>query len=54
MNTTALCYNILCCDIKRKGYNPAEGDVPVILAIHNTVNERGNGVIVLRPMFAAD
>ena len=27
--------------MKRKGYEPAEHDVPVILAIHNLVNERG-------------
>ena len=27
--------------MKRKGYNPNESDVPIILAIHNTVNERG-------------
>jgi cytochrome c heme-lyase len=27
--------------MKRKGYNPSEADVPVILAIHNTVNEHG-------------
>ena len=27
--------------MKRKGYNPAEKDVPVILAIHNLVNEKG-------------
>jgi cytochrome c heme-lyase len=27
--------------MKRKGYSPGEEDVPVILAIHNTVNERG-------------
>lgn len=26
--------------MKRKGYNPREDDVPIILAIHNTVNER--------------
>lgn len=26
--------------MKRKGYNPREDDVPVILAIHNTVNEK--------------
>ena len=27
--------------MKRKGYNPSESDVPVILAIHNMVNEQG-------------
>lgn len=27
--------------MKRKGYNPSEDDVPVILAIHNLVNEKG-------------
>mmetsp|Transcript_36390 Transcript_36390/g.34414 ORF Transcript_36390/g.34414 Transcript_36390/m.34414 type:complete len:249 (-) Transcript_36390:129-875(-) len=27
--------------MKRKGYNPDEGDMPVILAIHNIVNEQG-------------
>lgn len=27
--------------MKRKGFNPSESDVPVILAIHNTVNEKG-------------
>ena len=27
--------------MKRKGYNPEEKDVPVILAIHNMVNEQG-------------
>lgn len=27
--------------IQRKGYDPEEKDVPVILAIHNLVNERG-------------
>jgi hypothetical protein len=27
--------------MKRKGYNPNEGDMPVILAIHNIVNEQG-------------
>lgn len=27
--------------MKRKGYDPAETDVPVVLAIHNLVNERG-------------
>lgn len=27
--------------MKRKGYNPTENDVPVILAIHNLVNEQG-------------
>lgn len=27
--------------VQRKGYNPDEKDVPVILAIHNTVNEQG-------------
>ena len=27
--------------MKRKGYNPPEEDVPVILAIHNSVNEKG-------------
>jgi cytochrome c heme-lyase len=27
--------------MKRKGFNPSENDVPVILAIHNVVNEQG-------------
>jgi hypothetical protein len=27
--------------MKRKGYNPQENDVPVILSIHNLVNEQG-------------
>ena len=27
--------------MKRKGYDPAEHDIPVILAIHNIVNEEG-------------
>lgn len=27
--------------MKKKGYNPNEKDVPVILAIHNLVNEQG-------------
>jgi cytochrome c heme-lyase len=27
--------------MKRKGYNPQESDVPVILTIHNMVNEQG-------------
>jgi cytochrome c heme-lyase len=27
--------------MRKKGYNPQEGDVSVILAIHNMVNERG-------------
>ena len=27
--------------MKRKGYDPSENDVPVVLAIHNTVNEQG-------------
>lgn len=27
--------------MKRKGYNPPPKDVPVILAIHNSVNEQG-------------
>jgi cytochrome c heme-lyase len=27
--------------MKRKGYNPQEDDMPVVLAIHNMVNERG-------------
>lgn len=27
--------------MKRKGWNPQEADVPVILAIHNAVNEKG-------------
>ena len=26
---------------QKKGYDPDERDVPVILAIHNTVNEHG-------------
>jgi cytochrome c heme-lyase len=31
--------------MKRKGYNPSETDVPVILAIHNLVNEQGWSMI---------
>ena len=27
--------------MKRKGYEPRENDIPVILAIHNVVNEQG-------------
>jgi hypothetical protein len=27
--------------IRRKGYNPREADIPITLAIHNTVNEQG-------------
>jgi cytochrome c heme-lyase len=27
--------------MKRKGYNPAEEDVAVVLQIHNIVNEKG-------------
>ena len=27
--------------MRRKGYDPAEEDIPVILAIHNVVNEQG-------------
>ncbi len=26
--------------LKKKGYNPEEKDIPVVLAIHNTVNEK--------------
>jgi cytochrome c heme-lyase len=31
--------------IKRKGYTAKEEDIPVIVAIHNTVNEQGWGMI---------
>jgi cytochrome c heme-lyase len=27
--------------MKRKGYNPSESDVPIVLTIHNLVNEQG-------------
>ena len=27
--------------MKRKGYNPSENDVPIVLAIHNLANEQG-------------
>ncbi len=27
--------------MKRKGYNPSESEVPIVLAIHNLVNEKG-------------
>ncbi len=32
---------IPCCSLQRKGYDPQERDVPMILAIHNVVNEEG-------------